>query len=41
MSKVKVIIKDLHACTEKDLAFAINILATELKRKQEAGSKGR
>jgi len=26
----------LHACPEADLVFAINVLATELKRKQDA-----
>lgn len=36
MSKVSLKIPDLHACTKKDLTFAINVLATELKRKLDA-----
>ena len=36
MSKVSLKIPDIHTCTKKDLTFAINILATELKRKLDA-----
>ena len=41
MSKVSIKIPDLHACPEADLVFAINVLATELRRKQDAKNQYR
>jgi len=35
MTQVKIVIKDLHACTKKDLINTINILLNELITRPE------
>jgi len=35
MAAVKIVIKDIHKCTEKDLIFTINMLISELVAREE------